>query len=264
MPEKFTYLLILLVLNLAASTSANLVAHWQFDETSGSIAHDASGNGNNGTLKGDPQWVAGRIGGAIQLDGDGDYVDVGSIGISGVDQRTIAGWARAYTTDIPGGTSVFGFVPDGDEDGTYYDIEVDDAGNYIVYVGGWESIFIPVDTQWHHFAVTYNGEGGSWFLDGQFVDSLDGEVGTIDQVRIGARLSNSNYFPGLIDDVRIYNTVLTLTEIKKLMAGPKAYDPTPADGVLYLDTWASFGWLPGNSAVSHDIYFGDNFADVND
>ncbi|MDT8300625.1 MAG: LamG domain-containing protein [Sedimentisphaerales bacterium] len=263
MSKKLTCLFTLLVLSVAANTSADLVAHWQFDETSGSVAQDASGSGNNGTLKGNPQWVAGRIGGAIQLDGIDDYVDIGSVGISGIDNRTIAGWAKASTTDIPAWTSVFGFVPDGDTDGTYYDIEVDDAGNYVVFVGGWESIFIPVDTQWHHFAVTYNGQGGNWYLDGQFVDNLDGEIGTIDQVRIGARLSNSNYFPGLIDDVRIYNTVLTLTEIKKLMAGPKAYDPTPADGILYMDKWVSFGWLPGNSAVSHDIYFGENFADVN-
>ncbi len=264
MTNKLTYLLILLVLSLAASTSADLVAHWQFDESSGSIAYDTSGNSNNGTLKGDPQWVPGRIGGAIQLDGIDDYVDIGSVGISGIDQRTIAGWVKADTTDIPAGTSVFGFVPDGDTDGTYYDIEVDDAGNYVIFVGGWEGIFMPVDTQWHHFAVTYTGEGGSWFLDGQLIDSSEGEVGTIDYVRIGARTSNSNYFPGLIDDVRIYNTVLTLTEIKKLMAGSRAYDPSPADGVLYLDTWASFGWLPGNTAVSHDIYFGENFTDVND
>jgi hypothetical protein len=263
MSKKLISLFIALVLGLVGNTSADLVAHWQFDESSGSVAHDASGNGNDGTLKGDPQWVAGRIGGAIQLDGNGDYVDVGSVGISGIDQRTIAGWAKASTTDIPPWTSVFGFVPDGDTDGTYYDIEVDDAGNYIVFVGGWGAIFIPVDTQWHHFAVNYNGEGGSWFLDGQLVDSLDGEVGTIDHVRIGTRTSNSNYFPGLIDDVRIYNTVLTLAEIKKLMAGSRAYDPTPADGDLYFDKWVSLGWLPGNSAVSHDVYFGDNFVDVN-
>ncbi len=263
MSKKFIYLFIIIVLSLAGNTSADLIAHWKFDESSGSVAHDISGNGNNGTLKGDPQWVTGKIGGAIQLDGIGDYVDIGSVGISGMDQRTMAGWAKASTTDIPPWTSVFGFVPDGDTDGTYYDIEVDDAGNYIIFVGGWGAIFTPVDTQWHHFAVTYTGEGGSWFLDGRLVDSIDGDVGTIDRVIIGTRSSTSNYFPGLIDDVRIYNTVLTLTEIKKLMAGPKAYEPTPTDGELYVDTWVSLGWLPGNSAASHDVYFGDNFHDVN-
>ncbi|MBN1805810.1 MAG: LamG domain-containing protein [Sedimentisphaerales bacterium] len=255
---------LLLVLILSSNTSAELIAHWKFDENSGSTAQDASGKGKTGTLKGNPQWVTGKIGGAILLDGDGDYVEIGRVGISGAAQRTMTGWAKASTTDIPAWTSVFGFAPDGDTDATYFDIEADGTGNYVVHVGGWESILTPLDTQWHHFALTYNGRGGSWYLDGQLVSSLDGELGTIDQVRIGARLSNSNYFPGLIDDVRIYNTVLTQNEIKKLMAGDKAFDPTPANGTLYMDIWISLGWLPGNSAVSHDVYFGDNFTDVNE
>ena len=261
---SLVFVLGLILTSAGNAAETDLVGWWKFDETSGTIARDASGNGNDGTLKGDPMWVAGKIAGALQLDGDGDYVDVGSVGISGVDQRTIAGWAKASTTAIPAWTSVFGFVPDGDTDGTYFDIEVDDAGNYIVFVGGWGAIFMPVDTQWHHFALNYNGEGGSWFLDGEFVDSLDGALGTIDQVRIGARLSNSNYFPGLIDDVRIYNKALTIEEIKKLMAGPRAYEPTPADGTLYKDTLVSLGWLPGDTAVSHDVYFSSSFDDVDE
>jgi len=80
-------------------------------------------------------------------------------------------------------------------------------------------------------------------------------------VRIGVRLSNTNYFPGLIDDVRIYNKVLTLAEIKKLMAGPRAYYPIPADGALYEDMWVSLSWSPADTAASHDFYFGDNFND---
>ena len=43
-----------------------------------------------------------------------------------------------------------------------------------------------------------------------------------------------------------------------------AHDPTPADGALYTQTWATLGWTPGDAAVSHDIYFGENFDDVND
>ena len=54
----------------------------------------------------------------------------------------------------------------------------------------------------------------------------------------------------------------TLTATKKVMT--KAYGPTPADGSLYSDTWVSLGWSPGNTAVSHDVYFGDSFDDVND
>jgi hypothetical protein len=39
-------------------------------------------------------------------------------------------------------------------------------------------------------------------------------------------------------------------------------DPVPADGDVIWDTWASVEWYPGVSAVSHDVYFGENFADV--
>jgi len=261
---SFVFVLVLILISAGNAAETDLVGWWKFNEISGTIAHDASGNGNDGTINGDPIWVAGKVDGALQLDGDGDYVEVGSVGISGIDPRTIAGWARASTTVIPGSTTVFGFAPDGNIEGTYFDIEVDDLGNYVVNVQGLQLVLSAVDTQWHHFAATYTGSGGSWYLDGQYINSLDGAVGTIDQVRIGANLEDSSFFPGLIDDVRIYNKALTLEEIKKLMAGSKAYDPTPADGALNTETWASLCWLPGESAVSHDVYFGSSFDDVNE
>ncbi|MFH1884704.1 MAG: hypothetical protein ABIL62_18555, partial [Planctomycetota bacterium] len=44
----------------------------------------------------------------------------------------------------------------------------------------------------------------------------------------------------------------------------KAYRPIPKDGELYEDTWASLSWSVGDTAVSHDIYIGENLNDVND
>jgi len=44
----------------------------------------------------------------------------------------------------------------------------------------------------------------------------------------------------------------------------KAYSPVPDDWAIYEDTWVNLGWQPGEFAVSHDVYFGDNFDDVND
>jgi len=46
--------------------------------------------------------------------------------------------------------------------------------------------------------------------------------------------------------------------------GKFAVDPIPADGGLYEDTLAVLNWLPGLNAVSHDVYFGYSFADVDD
>jgi hypothetical protein len=43
-----------------------------------------------------------------------------------------------------------------------------------------------------------------------------------------------------------------------------AFNPSPPDGAIYEDTWVGLGWSPGDYAVSHDVYFGDNFDDVNE
>jgi len=44
----------------------------------------------------------------------------------------------------------------------------------------------------------------------------------------------------------------------------KAYAPSPKNDELYSDVWATLSWLPGSTAVSHDVYVGENFDDVND
>ena len=83
---------LVLVLSLAVSTQADLVGYWSFDEGVGSVAHDSSGNGLDGTLNGDPQWVEGQLGGALEFDGD-DFVEIphGPL-LSITDQITIAAW----------------------------------------------------------------------------------------------------------------------------------------------------------------------------
>ncbi|MBW7990497.1 MAG: hypothetical protein FVQ84_10835 [Planctomycetes bacterium] len=47
-----------------------------------------------------------------------------------------------------------------------------------------------------------------------------------------------------------------------LEASDKAANPSPADGAIHGETWATLGWLAAPAAVSHDVYFGESFADV--
>jgi hypothetical protein len=54
----------------------------------------------------------------------------------------------------------------------------------------------------------------------------------------------------------------TLTATRKFMT--KAYNPTPADGSIYNNTSVNLGWWPGDTAFSHDVYFGISFDDVTD
>ena len=52
-----------LVRTSAGQGAGSLVGWWKLDESSGTTAYDSSGLGNDGTLGGSPQWVAGKIGG---------------------------------------------------------------------------------------------------------------------------------------------------------------------------------------------------------
>ena len=251
------------------ATDPSLVGWWKLDESSGTVAHDSSGHHHHGTLHGDPQWVSGVMAGAIQLDGSGDYVDIGSVGITWAAPRTVTGWAKASTTTIPGWTTVFGFAGEANYNTPRWDIEVDPGGNYAFHMGpslSWP--LIPVDTQWHHFAITSDGDNGYSYVDG---DSLGGGPGlrnirTVDEVRIGIRLSNGHCFSGIVDDVRIYDDALTPDEIKEItvIVGPEASDPRPEDGAQLSDTWVKLQWSPGNTSASHDVYLGDHFTDVNE
>jgi len=55
----------------------------------------------------------------------------------------------------------------------------------------------------------------------------------------------------------IESSELTLEDTSAL-----AYNPDPDNGELYTETWANLSWSPDEAAVSHDVYFSDNYDDV--
>ncbi|MEA3227112.1 MAG: hypothetical protein U9Q07_14275, partial [Planctomycetota bacterium] len=60
-------------------------------------------------------------------------------------------------------------------------------------------------------------------------------------------------------EVRTFTFDNVSAEVPKVALGP-----SPADGALHFDTWVSLSWNPGSTAVSHDLYLGESFDDVND
>ncbi|MCG8375045.1 MAG: LamG domain-containing protein, partial [Chlorobiales bacterium] len=68
----------LLLTGVAAAQTEDPIAWWKLDDGEGTVAKDSSGNGNDGTLAGDPTWVEGTLGGALDFDGNGDHVDCGN------------------------------------------------------------------------------------------------------------------------------------------------------------------------------------------
>jgi len=192
-----------------------LVGHWTFDEGKGGVARDSSGEGRKGTVKG-AKWAKGRIGGALLFDGKNDFVDIGKVGIAGNAPRTIAGWAKASTTSVQSWTTVFGFSNDKSASDTFFDIEHSSAGNYVLHFYGTEHTLCRIDTEWHHFAGTHDGTTIRCYLDGRLVKTVTRKLSTIDSVRIAKR--SSKYFPGMVDDVRVYDRALAAQEIATLAA----------------------------------------------
>ena len=62
---SFAFLFSIALTSVAKTADLNLVGLWRFDEGAGTTAADSSGLGNNGTLQGNPQWVAGRFSNAL-------------------------------------------------------------------------------------------------------------------------------------------------------------------------------------------------------
>jgi len=266
----------LLLTSYAKAADPDLAAYWKFDDGSGSTAFDSSGNGNDGTLVGDPQWVAGKFGGALEFNGD-DYVDCGngdSLQIQ--DEITIAFWCKVDAFS----NTWEAFLAKGDN--SYRSSRSGGTGNAThmgasgTTVGGGNGYFdgtiLVTGGQWHHYAATYDGSDGKIYIDG-VLDVTSPGTGQINQstynLWIGEnQQATGRFLHGLMDEVRIYSRALTDNEILEVMAGagadfPFASSPSPADGSLLPQTWASMSWRAGDFAVSHDVYFGENLDDVN-
>jgi hypothetical protein len=193
-----------------------LVGHYEFENN----LEDSSGNEHHATANGDPGYAAGVIGQAISLDGDGDWLSVGPVGVSGAAPRTIAGWARATNLDIPSWTNVFGFT--GSSGGNlHFDIVRRNYNWYAIHVYGWERDILPIDYEWHHCAASYDGTTIVWYGDGDRKGKDSSRtLNTTDNVHVGKRGDNDNYFPGDVDDVRVYNICLDWAQIRYVSGLP--------------------------------------------
>jgi len=266
------------VIVMAHNASAGLVGHWKFDEGAGTTAYDTSGNGNDGTLQGNPKWGVGRIGGALELDGTGDYVDCGNRSVLNVTQQvTLTAWVKpdpgfAYPDwsgiIMRGGPNIDTFA-------LYYNGPSRQIGFKTTGTSpNWMAVAAAglFDSEWHHVAAVYDGARKIVYLDGEPIGTT-GSTGLIETstgrllLGAGRDLSTPTHLlVGKIDDARIYDVALTQIEIQAVMEGgegyPYALPLNPSDGALHADTWVSLSWKAGDFAVSHDVYLGDSFDDV--
>jgi hypothetical protein len=277
MSKKLIYFVsFVLALSMVGNASADLVVHWGFDEGSGSVVHDTSGNGHDGTINGTPQWVPGIAGGALHFDGSTYVVVADDIGE--FETFSVALWFK-YDSFIADWNSIW--HNNGWTGGWLHHMVTNYAGQdirvqFAINGAGDQFGITPIETDvWYHSTVTYDSTTGqmNFYLttDEEREANLDvalsvnGPATIITAGQIGGwegnRLSSATF-----DDIRMYDHILSEVEILGAMAGkiwPYALGPVPADGAIHTDTWVNLSWTPGGHAVSHDVYLGENFDEVN-
>jgi len=218
-----------------------LIGHWMLDESQGSVAKDASGNGHDGKIVGDVKWVDGKFGKALAFDGDGDWLGLPDRLIAGNNSISISAWFK---------TTAHGVIL-----GYQNKMVQEQPGSYVpsIYVGSdgrlragfWHNLQDKIkdpdgivkvnDDTWHHVALCTGQGKQQVYLDGKVCRQIEGDPNYRDMHlnQIGTGFSqdwpntNSQWFgfKGFLDDVRIYNRALSDEEVKALYEGKTAATP---------------------------------------
>jgi hypothetical protein len=280
--------LLVLVLGLVGTTvaSAEIVGWWKCDEGTGTMARDASRYGNDVSLCGDPRWVMGHFNGALEFDGAGDYLDRGAYAASLdiVGALTITAWVK------PGAVlrdhKICGNITTGPNGGGYM---MGIYSNNQVELEVWSDAGTSAPPN-RPGAGTVLQAGTWYFLAATYAEAVDGGVirtyvnGVFDQEQITTivmapsgetfkigrdpHAPGSGEFTGVLDDIRLYNQVLTESELRDVMRGKRppsevAAAPVPSEKQTDVARDAVLSWTPGDYAGTHDVYFGTLFTDVN-
>jgi len=213
--------------------AAGLVAKYAFEGN----ANDSAGT-RHGTVTGAPQYVAGKVGQAIQLDGARDYVWVE--GAFDLPVYSVAAWLR-----VSGGTAerdVVSIYNSAGNHGILIEVLNQNAtgtngGLRFLHRGpagsttgsNFYSNFAYTDGGWYHAAIVKSVDTTTAYIDGVPVLSAADTTqfgGNLDELAIGV-LKDDNltrYFPGMIDEVCLYNRALSAAEVAGLAGRTAPYD----------------------------------------
>jgi hypothetical protein len=273
----------ILALGAVIAAQGALIGHWALDEISGTTAIDSSGREHHGTYVDAPGLGVPAVFGT-GMDAAGGYmeVDMGADLPTQAEERTIALWVNtpqvrgdrklvSYGADTAGQAFTFCIENVDGEDG----VRLRHWGGNMFYagfiVGEWNHLAMrvpPGATIVNETEVFINGQNIPGYRSGGSDQTLD-TAATLFYVGTSIAGQTGQVFEGLLDDVFFFDHALSEDEIQAVIAGagaepfPFALSPDPADGDLVESTWVSLEWFPGALAVSHDVYLGDNFDDVN-
>ncbi|MBL7188618.1 MAG: LamG domain-containing protein [Phycisphaerae bacterium] len=261
-----------------ADLTEGLVGYWPLDGN----GDDASGNGNHGVVTGNVTPTTDRFGNqdsAMSFPGNTSaYIDLGqppSLLIKGA--MSVTAWVRAETLSQTG--RIIAKQGPASARSWGLNLEVDGYARFDIGVNPTDRFRADSEpltfgsNEWFHLAGVFRpGESVDLYVNGELVKSEATSLTTqwIENnlsINIGRRPQPGTPWNGDIDEVRMYNRSLSDEEVMSVMnqralSFPKARGPNPEDGALHMSTWVNLSWLPGDSAVSHDVYLGESFDDV--
>lgn len=209
-------------------SSSNLLGYWKLDETSGTIANNLSSSAN-GTLSGGLDFsingTSGKVSRALDLNGSSHYIDVTNSSLLNPTHVTVSVWVyiHSYPVAYPRVVAKDSAVGDA---GQAYHMIVHNNGKVFFRINnsGWKGgdfdTSLSLNT-WYHLVGTFDGSEVKAYINGVQEATTYAFSGTIDtsdgdNLTIGFQPGSSNYFDGLIDDVRIYDYALSLSQIQGL------------------------------------------------
>jgi hypothetical protein len=203
------------------------VAAYSFDAGSGTTVADASGKGHTGTISG-PTWSsAGRFGGALSFDGVNDWVTIADQNdLDLTNGMTLEAWVRPTTVSGAWRTVIFKEVSGSVVYSLYAHNGSSAPASEIVTGGSFRNAAgtstLALNT-WTHLAATYNGAQLLLYVNGTLVRTVavtGNMAASTGVLRLGGNNIWSEWFAGLIDEVRIYNRALSAAEVQADMNAP--------------------------------------------
>ena len=189
-----------------------LVALYSFEGN----ANDSSGNGFNGTVEGGAQFVAGKVGSALDCPGFDGFVSTtftaSDLGIDGNKPRTVTCWA--FTRDFAnGGLYDVGNRANG-EDFSLRTLGSTENRWRIQYWGGDNDFTHDTVDKWVHFTHVHDGTHTKIYADGMLIVDWEKTIDTKDNNpwQIGRYGWPDAYYNGLIDELHLYDRALSAEE----------------------------------------------------
>jgi len=213
---------------------SSLISYWNLNEDSGSVAHDQSGNDNNGTITGAATWIDGKYGKALGLDGNG-YVETGNFNLENLTAITITGWLN-----VAAGSGTF--VEKGNLDDLLLFWGSDGRLSANIWISGTQRVVDATESLvgagWKFVTVTWeSGNPIRVYIDSVLKGQSGSYSGIIDNqnssLRLGSWKNNNNPLNGIVDEVRIYNRALSASEVAELYMTNPDSQPDPISFAKY-------------------------------